>query len=240
MGIYVTHKTQTNVSYDIQVFGKVALVLKLTETKVNGRKAPDTSETFFIERRIVEPTTPTASKIEKARKLMYFTPENLALLWDELAKNKDWMATLTRVTEETGEIKSFAGLDQHNFYYLNDYDHSFWRAGEDTPTSTPLYIDDIVGVTSDRYDLDAAQKVLENNPRVTNLERVECRNYDGGDYAPVVEALVFAFEFSQKHLNMLYKENPKCHPGWLKETLKGWDLDNFNFLKLKRARRKDT
>ena len=242
MGIYLTHKEEISTSYDVQVFGKIAFVLKITEKKVNGRKAPDESETFFIERRAVEPGTPTAHKIEIAQKLLYFTPDNLELLWDDLAKGEDFFATLSMVQDETDAIKGIVDLDEHNFYYMNPYDHSFWRAGEDTPSSFPIYVDWIVGITDERYDLEAAEKVLRNNPRVTNLERIECKECDPGrsQYSPVVEALVFTFEFSQKQLNQIYRDHPKdCHPGWLKDMLKGFDLDNFNFLKLKRARKKD-
>ena len=242
MGIYLAQRTETSVSYDIQVFGKVALVLKITEKKVNGRKAPDESETFFIERRVVEPGKPTAHKIETAQKLMYFTPDNLELLWDDLAKGEDFFATLSMVQDETDAIKGIVDLDEHNFYYMNPYDHSFWRAGEDTPSSFPIYVDWIVGITDERYDLEAAEKVLQNNPRVTNLKKVDVqRQYyqaDGGEVPK--HALVFAFEFSQKQLNQIYRDHPKdCHPGWLADRLKGFDLDNFNFLKLKRARKKD-
>jgi hypothetical protein len=240
MGIYITHKTETSVSYDIQVFGKIAFVLKITSKKVNGRKVPDESETFFIERRVVDPGAATAHKVEKAKRFLYFTPEYLELLWDDLAKGEPFYDTLGLVHEETSKIKGIAGLDKLNFYRLDGMDHSVWRAGEDTPTSTPIHVDCSVGINDMRYDLDAAEKILAKNPRVTNLKRIVMPYYLTDEYGYDRYALEFSFLFSQKQLNQLYKDHPKeCHPGWLRDMLKGHDIDRFNFLRLKRAHKKD-
>lgn len=234
MSIHLSQKTETLTSYDIQPYGPVAMVRKFVETKVNN-KATSVAETFFVDRRIAEPKKPTPSKVDKAPKFYYLTADDLVDLWVIFESGVECYEVWRNIIAKNDALQGIGGLDKQNFYRMQWEELLLWRAGEDTPTSIPVFVDYSQGITDDKFNLDAAEKTLSLNVRVQNLKRISIPYYnkeEGQEYA-----LQFSYEFSQKGWNELYRNfrGPGCFLSWVRENLKGWRLDEHNPLKLKKA-----
>jgi hypothetical protein len=137
----------------------------------------DTSTLFFVEPSVLETAASKDDPVEyltRDRKIRRYTmlPKSWAkILVDtpiEIAMNEHGF--YDGLKQDIREELTTDGFDPDRVVAIEWSDHSFWKLGQEMPLTRPYWIDAIVGVTEEHFDLDKAREILEAHPWVLGVK----------------------------------------------------------------------